>query len=507
MDGALARLYERLDGLYFLVFVLAASVVAFSLLTVVSYVAVVQYLGLPISDFVHVWVRGLVGIEAGVLVAAATVLPRSWPAIQWMRGIRAPEHATQAWEAAVRIPTLLTWAGPLPLAIGAAPAIVGFRDIAQIEWFNVLAITVGAIVVMALGIALTMVACEVIMRPVLAEIDTAFPRSGIDARVPSSSLRRRIVVSSLLVVYISAWLAMGLTAQTTDPARRLGLTIVAGVTISITFGLVLTLALSRSLFRPLKDLMAATRRVSAGELATRVPLLSRNELGDLARSFNEMTTGLAEREALRSALGVYVDPEVAARVLDEGEILSGEEAIVTIMFVDIIGFSTRAEMLPADMVCNELNEFFGLVVPVVEDQGGHTNKLIGDGLMAVFGAPLKLEDHADRALAAACAIQEGLTERYDGTLRAGVGLHTGSVVVGTMGGGRKLDFTLVGDAVNVASRVEELTRETGDTILLTEATRDALRANGTALAPRGSAAIRGRSEPVSLFAVISRIPA
>lgn len=177
------------------------------------------------------------------------------------------------------------------------------------------------------------------------------------------------------------------------------------------------------------------------------------------------------------------------------------------MFIDIVGFSARAELMPAELVCSELNEFFGLVVPVVEEHGGHTNKLIGDGLMAVFGTPVKLEDHADRAVAAACTAQRVLEERYRGSLRAGVGLHSGSVVVGTMGGGSKLDFTLIGDAVNVAARVEALTRQTGDTILITEATKDLLRGRTAALSSRGTEIVRGRSEPVSIYAVASRVPA
>jgi class 3 adenylate cyclase len=195
------------------------------------------------------------------------------------------------------------------------------------------------------------------------------------------------------------------------------------------------------------------------------------------------------------------------RLLREGQFLSGEEVDVTIMFVDIVGFSARAEILPAEQVCGELNAFFELVVPVVEEHGGHTNKLIGDGLLAVFGTPVKLDDHADRAVLAACIVQEKLDERYRGTLRAGVGLHTGSVIVGTMGGGSKLDFTFIGDAVNVASRVEALTRKTGDAILITEATKDALRRPTAVLASRGTEVVKGRSEPVSLFAVASMIPA
>jgi class 3 adenylate cyclase len=322
-----------------------------------------------------------------------------------------------------------------------------------------------------------------------------------------ASLWPRIVVASVLTVMLSAWIASALVARSTGALQRLSLTWGAGVVVAAVFGSILTAALSQSLFSPIRALTNATRRVRTGDLTVRLPLVSDDELGELTQSFNEMVRGLAEREALRSAFGAYVDPGVADRLLREGHVLKAEQVDVTVMFVDIVGFSARAEMMPADVVCDQLNEFFSLVVPRVEEAGGHVNKLMGDGLLAVFGTPIKLDDHADRALDAACAVQAHLNERYRGSLCAGVGLHSGSVVVGTMGGGSKLDFTLIGDAVNVASRVEALTRRTGDEILITEATKEALRRSEVVLASRGTEPVRGRSEPVSLYAVVSRVPA
>ncbi len=119
----------------------------------------------------------------------------------------------------------------------------------------------------------------------------------------------------------------------------------------------------------------------------RVPITSSDELGELAASFNEMMKGLSEREALRGALGSYVDPEVAKRVLEEGELLEGEEREVTVMFVDVRDFTPRAERSSARETVAFLNEFFETVVPVVLEHGGHANKFLGDGVLAVFGAP------------------------------------------------------------------------------------------------------------------------
>jgi class 3 adenylate cyclase len=146
-----------------------------------------------------------------------------------------------------------------------------------------------------------------------------------------------------------------------------------------------------------------------------------------------------------------------------------------------------------------LNDFFGLIVPIVERHHGHPNKFIGDGLMGVFGAPERLHDHASRALAAARSIAAAVEERYGSSLRVGIGLNSGPVSAGSVGGGGRLEFTVIGDAVNVASRVEHLTRETGDTILLTEATR-CLLDGAEDLEPRGDVALRGKSDPVPVYA-------
>lgn len=126
--------------------------------------------------------------------------------------------------------------------------------------------------------------------------------------------------------------------------------------------------------------------------------------------------------------------------------------------------------------------------------------------MAVFGVPRPLEDHADRALAAAREIDERLWERYAGRLRVGIGLNSGAVVAGSMGGGTKLDYTVIGDPVNVAARVESLTRQTGDAILFTEATRRAL-STPEGLQMRGTTPVKGRSREVAIYAVPARLSA
>ena len=143
------------------------------------------------------------------------------------------------------------------------------------------------------------------------------------------------------------------------------------------------------------------------------------------------------------------------------------------MFVDIRDFTPFAEANTAEDTVAHLNALFEIVVPAVLDAGGHVNKYLGDGAMAVFGAPNHLAQHADAAVAAACQIHRLVAERFEDSVRIGTGINTGEVIAGTIGGGGKLEFTLIGDTVNVAARVEQLTKTTGDAILLTQATLDA----------------------------------
>jgi adenylate cyclase len=141
------------------------------------------------------------------------------------------------------------------------------------------------------------------------------------------------------------------------------------------------------------------------------------------------------------------------------------------------------------------------MVPAVVEAGGHVNKFLGDGALAVFGAPNDLPDHADAALKTALLIDRLVAERFGEELRIGIGINTGVVIAGTIGGGGKLEFTLIGDAVNVAARVEQLTKTTGDTILLTEQCVDALTSRPAGLIDRGSHALKGKSAPVQVFSL------
>ena len=257
--------------------------------------------------------------------------------------------------------------------------------------------------------------------------------------------------------------------------------------------------------QPVRDLTAGAERVAAGDYSQRLPVVQDDDLGVLSASFNRMQAGLAERQRLQAAFGTYVDPALARRLLEQGdEVFTGERREVTVMFVDIRDFTPFAEAHSAEDTVARLNALFEIVVPAVVEAGGHVNKFLGDGALAVFGAPNELVGHADAAVGAAVLICRRVAERFGGELRIGIGINTGPVIAGTIGGGGKLEFTLIGDTVNVAARVEQLTKDTGDAILLTEQAVDALVTRPPGLIDRGPRPVKGKSADVRVFALEPR---
>ena len=286
------------------------------------------------------------------------------------------------------------------------------------------------------------------------------------------------------------------------------------LSVVIAFGMTLVFAAPMTVgtgfspsLQPIRDLAKGAERVAAGDYSQRLPVVQDDDLGALAGSFNRMQAGLAERQRLQVAFGTYVDPVLAARLLEQGDdVFTGERREVTVMFVDIRDFTPFAEANTAEDTVSRLNALFEIVVPAVVDAGGHVNKFLGDGALAVFGAPNDLADHADAAVSVAVLIHHLVAQRFGGELRIGIGINTGVVIAGTIGGGGKLEFTLIGDTVNVAARVEQLTKTTGDPILLTQQCVDALASRPPGLIDRGSHALKGKSAAVQVFGLDLGIP-
>jgi adenylate cyclase len=211
----------------------------------------------------------------------------------------------------------------------------------------------------------------------------------------------------------------------------------------------------------------------------------------------DLTTVRRERAMLVATFARYVPSDHVQRVVERAEQDAGlaEELDATVMFCDLRGYTGFAERLSAQEVLEALNTYLGQVSDAVMDQGGSVVTFLGDGVMAVFGAPLATEDHPTRALAAACAVVAAV-----GADRVGVGLSSGRVVSGTVGSGRRMEYAAIGDTTNVAARVQALTREVDRPILLTEATAARL-ADPDAVESLGEFKLRGREEPIVLYGI------
>jgi class 3 adenylate cyclase len=276
----------------------------------------------------------------------------------------------------------------------------------------------------------------------------------------------------------------------------------------VILGILAGLGFVALLLGPTRRLRFGVERLAAGDLATRVPPTSRDEVGELTRAFSKMTESLQEKERIQRAFGRYASDYVLNALLEspEGSALAGAERQVTIVFADIRGFTGLTEGMKADDVVALLNEVFQFASDRILAHGGTIDKFVGGSVMAYFGAPVPDPDHAVHAVSAAIDIARAVAERNqelgaDGhRVQIGIGIHTGTAFLGIIGSDRRTDFTAVGDAVNVAYCLEKLARP-GE-ILVSEAVQQRLR--GTVkLRFEGEQQLSDRREPVHAYSVDS----
>jgi len=501
MQRTLRWLYRRLGARYFPLF-LAFEWGSAAIITLATVGLFTLYEEMSTGTFLR-----LVGVAqacVGVALVYTTIQVRgiAEPLIEWVRKGRDPQSSPAAWRHAISLPRqMVVRNGFLPFAIVSIPSAIYFTAELDLPPYSAGIVLAGALLAVAYAAVLHFFISELFLRPVVQDICTRLPRdfAGSAVGVP---LRWKLLGALPLINVITGVAVSGLSTDSAASLNDLGLDVVVAVAVAFTISLELTVLVTKSTLSPVDDLLEATARVTEGDLDVRVPVSSGDELGTLAGSFNEMLDGLAERERLRTALGSYVDPEVAERVLVEGELLEGVEVEATLLFVDVRDFTPFADRSSARETVAFLNEFFELVVPIVLQHSGHANKFVGDGLLGVFGVPERLSDHADCAVAAARAIARAVERHFGDEVRIGVGVNSGPVAVGSVGGGGRLEFAVIGDPVNVAARVEGITRETGDPVLLTEATRCLLeRPEGVDLSQRGAIPLKGKRDPVPIYAV------
>lgn len=462
--------------------------------------------------FTHVW---RLSASEGAIFAATMFLVLTGAAIgavaslghvrrpidAWIAGDRSePEHVRDiALVSGQRRTERAFFIALAPTLFIAGPVINRY---AHMGWRGLVAIETVLIGAELTSMFLVAVGTTLLARPLLDEVSEHIT-GNVAPRTKAWSLRTRFTSGVLATGFTGGLGAGGISYLFSSSLETAFVaTCITSVLMAVYCTALFEIGVIQPTLEPLRDLANAITRVRQGDFSHRLTVMSTDEFGDIAVAFNDMMAGLQQRTALQAAFGSYVDPALATRLLNQdSSIFDGEAVKATVFFADVRGFTTYADQVTPEKAVARLNRLFDILVPAIRDAGGHPNRYTGDGVFAVFGTPEPLINHAERAIDAAVAIQRGIREAFGEGLRLGIGINTGRVIAGTIGGGGKLDFTVIGDAVNIASRVEEMTKETGDHILLTQATVDACVDAPTNLLPRGPQPVRGKAKSVVVYAV------
>ncbi len=267
--------------------------------------------------------------------------------------------------------------------------------------------------------------------------------------------------------------------------------------------------IAASVTKPVSRLVEGVNRISSGDLTGKVEVDRSDELGILARAFNEMTRGLEEKEKVRALFGKVVSHQIAEELLRSDVVsLGGETRVVTVLFSDLRNFTTTCEKMAPEAVLHFLNRYLDRMARIVEKHGGVIDKFIGDAIMAIFGAPVHQPDHAMRAIKCAremhVALEKLNRELADENLSLigmGVGVHTGEVVAGNMGSENRLNYTVIGDTVNVAARLESETKSVGHSPLFSQTTLEAAALEKSDAILIGPLHVKGREQPISVYSI------
>lgn len=283
--------------------------------------------------------------------------------------------------------------------------------------------------------------------------------------------------------------------------------VIAALSLALMLGGAIHIA--RRITRPIERLAEAAREVERGNYAVRTGIEGSDEIGALARSFDGMAEGLVERDRMRDVLGKVASSDVVARLMDTTIKLGGTEVTATVMFSDMRNFTAIAERLEPQQSLALLNRLLTVISEVIESHEGVVDKFLGDGAMMVFGAPVRRDDDVQRAVRAAldirarvAALGPELAARGLPSPQVGVGLNTARMIAGNIGSPSRMNFTVLGDGVNLAARLESLTRRYDVAIVVGESTREA--AHGFVWRELDKVRVRGKSVAVRIYEPLCR---
>ena len=317
------------------------------------------------------------------------------------------------------------------------------------------------------------------------------------------NLYRDVVFQDKIVGTVHVGVSLDFVERLVD--REKG-SIIYMTVVMMTVGLAIAVYLGLRFSMPISQLVAATEAIGKGDYRYRVELDRQDELGNLATAFNQMGEELFRHTLTRQSFGKYVGEEVLEMILADPEKmwLKGHKNEATILFADIRGFTAYAEDREPEEVVEMLNTYFEIATRAILDFGGYVDKFIGDCVLGVFGVPVFRKDHVERTVRAAMDLMDQLRVHsiHGNPLLSsvGIGIHTGSIVSGNIGSQAKMEYTVIGDTVNLASRLSELASP-GE-VLVTDAVYDNLRTL-VSVEPAGTRTVKGKTAPVETFRVMS----
>ena len=472
----------------------------------------------------HEWVGAVAVVVVLVTVGVYAFYHRYSPAIRSLltalivgREIDR-ELATQAWIEAVNYPYVVISRVMLFLTLAYTGQAVYFFLFTEFDPGLVLR---GSIISYSTAVAITQAFFVLYLEQMMYPVAQAALAVGAQPDLDDRRVRRfrlhvklPVLISSIMIAPVMT-LGLFSYSQTVqlggDPTAGLLLTGVIALAAS-GIAVALALLLARSVLTPVQELERVVAAVADGDLTARAFSCTSDELTGLGLHLNDMAKELEERDRMKTAFGRYVSTAVRDGILSGQISLGGERREVTIVFTDIRDFTTWCECTPPEEVIHTLNAYFDILVKAIAEHDGTITRYTGDGLLALFGAPLDDPDHAYHAVEAVLEAQGYLdslneirraVEAFE--LRTGFGIHTGVAVIGSIGCETRAEYTPIGDPANVASRIEGLNKNLGTSILISSDTLERV-AERVVTGKTAETPVKGRIEPVRVYEVVGLGP-